>query len=281
MLITHYPDNSSYVTVERVQDGIITWRLNSYEALHHLEQFVEAYNFRYKGRPLVTIPNLIDAQADRRFDENQSSGLKIVCKRLNSMNADFKIFHPHNSEVVEALLDNVTIVDNSLLVSKVLGEFSAEARKTVKDYKKTSNMILMSSDAGGFKPLMKLCDSIGWEGDTFSASKARSWDVETGTKFSQKIDREDFKGQDIMIIDDLCVYGGTFKGLAKMLKARNCGKLYLVVSHLTVQNHKGGDTVFNYFDKVFTTNSKFDDYWIEGHQGQPVPPDNLTVVPLF
>ena len=75
-------------------------------------------------------------------------------------------------------------------------------------------VILMSSDAGGFKPLMKLCDNIGWEGKTFSASKYRSF-VDGKTKLSQRVDREDFGGKDILIIDDICVYGGTFKGLSK------------------------------------------------------------------
>ena len=34
----------------------------------------------------------------------------------------------------------------------------------------------MSSDAGGFKPLMKLCNQIKWKGETASCSKARYWE---------------------------------------------------------------------------------------------------------
>ena len=29
------------------------------------------------------------------------------------MKANFKIFHPHNPEVVESLIDNVEIIDNT------------------------------------------------------------------------------------------------------------------------------------------------------------------------
>ena len=139
----------------------------------------------------------------------------------------------------------------------------------------------MSSDAGGFKPLIKLCKQINWQGETYSASKARDKD-----KLIQIVDRTDFQGKDILIIDDICVYGGTFKGLATMLKQKNCGKLYLAVSHMTVQN-LGKDLVTNYFDKVFTTNSKFNSYIYKtmdknhGLLDTLMQPKNLQIINLF
>ena len=57
-----------------------------------------------------------------------------------------------------------------------------------------------------------------------------------------------------MIIDDICVKGGTFVGLAKMLKERNCGNLYLAVSHMTVTDFNEELTYL--YDEVFITNSK-------------------------
>ena len=144
-----------------------------------------------------------------------------------------------------------------------MGEYTSET-ETQWDKILESNLILMSSDAGGFKPLMKLCDKLGWQGETSSASKSRKY-VNGKSELTQVLDRDDFKGKDILIIDDICVYGGTFKGLAKMLDERNCGKLFLAVSHMTVLE-LGKDTVGNYFDRVFTTNSKFEeDYTSEGN----------------
>jgi ribose-phosphate pyrophosphokinase len=263
MKINKYPDGTSYVETEHSGEGIINWKLNSYNDLWQLNQFVDAYNNKYHQQPLIIIPNLIDAQADRRFAENQSSGLKLVCKFLNEMNANFKIFHPHNPEVVEALMDNVEIIDNYDFIIKVLTKIDSR------------NPILMSSDAGGFKPLMKLCDQIDWKGNTYSASKAR-----TDKGMVQLIDILDFEGRDILIIDDICVYGGTFKGLSKKLNARNCGKLFLAISHMTVQN-LGKDPVTNYFDKVFTTNSKFDSYYPPGDGNLGNQPKNLEIIKLF
>jgi ribose-phosphate pyrophosphokinase len=270
MKINKYPDGTSYVN--NTQLGEQVFRINSYEDLWHLNQFVDAFHSQHdtlttKIRPNIIIPNLIDAQADRRFNKGESSGLKLVLKFLNGLDANFKIFHPHNQEVVENALENVQIIDNSEFIQKVLSslvfdEFRQSDFSDIEYYRDhvsniSDKLILMSSDAGGFKPLMKLCDKIKWKGETFSAAKARSWDRIDGTKFVQQINRDDFGGKDILIIDDICVYGGTFKGLSKLLKERNCGKLYLAVSHMTVQN-LGEDPVTNYFDKVFTTDSKYE-----------------------
>ena len=274
MKINKYPDGTSYVSDISVK-LYITFRINSYEDLWHLNQYIEAYNSVHETPLTVTIPNLLDAQADRRFNEGESSGLKLVCNFLNGINAKFKIFHPHNPEVVEALIDNVKIIDNQFFITKVITGIDRTYKNTKLNPK--NNLILMSSDAGGFKPLMKLCDKIGWDGETFSASKAR-----TKNDMEQRVDREDFGGKDILIIDDISVYGGTFKGLAKKLRERNCGKLYLAVSHMTVQN-LGNDPVTNYFDKVFTTNSKFDEepYYHGSYGDEDVELTNLEIIKLF
>jgi ribose-phosphate pyrophosphokinase len=277
--ITKYPDGTSYVDIGINRTGFITFRVNTYEDLWHLNQLVDAYN-NIGVRPTVTIPNLIDAQADRRFDEGQSFGLKLVCKLLNSMDADFKIFHPHNSEVVEALLDNVKVINNSQFIIDVLRNITNKnltfSDKLTLGGFGLEDLVLMSADAGGFKPLMKLCDEISWGGQVHSCSKGRSY--QNGkSELTQRIGLDNFGGKDILIVDDICVYGGTFKGLAKLLRQRNVGKLYLAVSHLTIQNHNN-DSVFKYFDRVFSTSSKFDNYWVPNSKGEATTPENLTLI---
>lgn len=275
MKINKYPDGTSYINDVNTLGHEFIYRINNYENLWQLNQLIDAYHSNRSVTPTIIIPNLIDAQADKRFNIGESSGLKLVCKFLNEMKANFKIFHPHNPEIVEALMDNVEIIDNSKFIEEVLYSGIPINITTMKH----SNLILMSADAGGFKPLMKLCDNIKWKGETFSASKAR-----LSKGMVQIIGCEDFNGKDILIIDDISIYGGTFKGLAKMLKKRNCGRLYLAVSHMTVQN-LGDDPVTNYFDKVFTTNSKFDNYTnntgFEEGRSDTSQPVNLEIIKLF
>jgi ribose-phosphate pyrophosphokinase len=277
MEIIKYPDGSSYVQ-ERNSPGFATFKINSYEDLWHLNQYVDAYNNFNKGgmRPIITIPCLIDAQADRRFNIGESSGLKLVCQFLNNMNADFKIFHPHNPEIVEALMDNVEIIDNTQFINKVLAKLTRETKvgqRYFTDYylnnqELKDSLILMSSDAGGFKPLMKLCDKIGWQGETYSASKARLWDGEK-SNLVQQIQCEDFEGKDILIIDDILVGGKTFLGIAELLQTKNVGKLYLAVSHITIPTPN--KDLEKYFTKIFTTDSKGLNYNL----------NNLEVINIF
>ena len=243
-----YPDGSSYVEVKSFSPQI-EFRINSYEDLWTLIQIKDVYD--YNGYPLnITIPCLLDAQADRRFNSNESHNLKLVLYHLRKLNFEsITILHPHNQEVVEAILPNVKILDNSYFIQQVISKIPVG----LEDIGKDNHLILMSTDAGGFKPLMKLCDKIGWKGETFSASKSRKYE-DGKSVLTQQIDRQDFGGKDILIIDDICVKGGTFVGLAKMLKERNVGKLYLAISHLTVPNPN--PELVDLYDTIFTTNSK-------------------------
>lgn len=245
-----YPDGSSYVVVEDFPPHL-EFRINTYEDLWTLTQIKDVYD--HNNRPLsVTIPCLLDAQADRRFADNQPHSLKLLLKHLNSLQfEDIEIFHPHNAEVVEAMLDKVTILDNSKFINTVLFDIKTP-HSALTQFKNENSLILMSTDAGGFKPLMKLADKLNWKGEVYSASKSRS--TEIPGLLHQQVDRQDFQGKDILIIDDICVKGGTFVGLAKMLKTRNCGKLYLAVSHMTVLDFNEELTLL--YDTVFTTNSK-------------------------
>jgi len=273
MEIIKYPDKSSYVTVDPKEKGKnIIFKINSYEDLWHLNQYVDALN-NVGVTPHIIIPCLIDAQADKRFANNQSSGLLLVTRLLNSMKATFTIFHPHNPEVLESLMPNVKIINNTEYIKTVL-------KKLGQTDGTDESMILMSSDAGGFKPLMNLCKELNWKGLTYSAAKHRSWSLADGTKFIQEIGRRDFEKKDILIIDDLCIYGGTFKGLSSILRDRNVGNLYLATTHATIQN-LGDDPVTNYFDRVFFTNSKHDSYGTSDKSEELKPIGNLDVLDLF
>ena len=248
----NYPDGSSYVEVESFPPQI-EFRINSYEDLWTLTQIKDVYD--YNGKPLsVTIPCLLDAQADRRFERNQSHNLKLILYQLARLSFEnITIFHPHNSEVVESILNRVNILDNGYFIEQVINRIGLMNQVVEGVRADISNTVLMSTDAGGFKPLMKLADKIQWKGETFSASKSRKYE-DGKSKLIQQIDRQDFEGKDILIVDDICVNGGTFIGLAKMLKERNVGKLYLAVSHLTIPNPN--PELINLYDTIFTTNSK-------------------------
>lgn len=265
--INKYPDGTSYAKIEQF-DKEFTFRVNNYEDLWHLKQITDAYN--HNGLvPTITIPWLIDEQADDRFNSNESFGLKLVCDFLNGMNADFKIFHPHNPSIVKALMSNLTIIDNSEFITIVLSKLN--------DKNITPTILL--PDGGAYKWGVKLMDKLGWRGDVIAAAKNRKFENNKSV-LTQQLPDYDFEGKSVIILDDISIVGGTFKGLSKMLKEKNCGKLYLAVSHMTVQN-LGEDPVTNYFDKVFTTNSKFDKYIEDDKISKYGQPQNLEIIELW
>lgn len=248
-----YPDGGVYAEIDDFTNTIITERINSYEDLFFIKSLKEICDYNKIENVELVIPCMFQQQHDRRFKENQSFELKNVCDFINSCNfSKVYVYHPH-SDVTQMGLNNVRIYDNSNFISKVLNDIKCEP-------------ILLSTDAGSYKWINKLADTIDFKGEVYGANKSRN--IETH-KLTQIIDRQDFKGKDILILDDLCVGGGTFIGLAKLLKERNVGKLYLAVSHITIKNPNKELEVL--YEKVYCTNSKYDQYEL----------NNLQIIKLF
>lgn len=258
MKIEEYPDKGKYVINDLNEESLI-YRINTYEDLFLLKSIKDS-NPNLKE---ITIPCMFQQQHDKRFNSNESFELKIVCDFINSCKfKKVKIFHPH-SDVTPALINNCEVISNEELIRNVFHCLLEEPKYDYDSETLENNLVLMSSDAGGFKPLIKLCKQLDWKGETYSASKSRERD-----KLIQVINKQDFQGRDILIIDDICVYGGTFIGLANLLKEKNIGKLYLAVSHITIGNPN--TELYSLFDRIFTTNSKGLEY-----------KTNLKVIKLF
>lgn len=271
--ISKYPDGASTVKVPSTLPRTSQFRIRSYEDLWHLTQYVDVENNHHGRRPEILIPNLFGSQADDRFAPYESFDLKLILKHLNNLNADFLIFHPHNPTAIRFGADNCKVLPNNRLVSMVLERLRLNG--TTQD-----DLVMMSTDSGGFKPMMKLVDDIKFRGEVFNASKSRKWNIDTErSELTQAVDRRDFGGKDILLVDDLCIRGGTFIGLAKILKDRNVGKLFICVSHMTLpQQH---EELYEVYDEVFTSNSVYDSYFpIRGKFGFDQA-KNLTVFEIF
>ena len=248
-----YPDGTVYAQITDFKDPVITERINTYEDLFFIRSLKDICDFNQIQNVVLRIPCMFQQQHDRRFETNQSFELKLVCDFINSCNfARVYVFHPHSDATLMGL-NNSRVIDNSVFIDDVLEDIG-------------SKPIFLSTDAGSFKWINKLADILHHEAGVYAASKSR--DLVTH-KLTQTIDKEDFEGADILVLDDLCVYGGTFVGLAKLLKEKNAGKLYLAVSHITVQNPN--KELENLYERVYCTNSKYDNYDLS----------NLTVIKEF
>lgn len=254
----YYPDGFSYISLENtsVEEETITFRVNSYDDLWILHQIVNAYN-SLKVKLNVIIPCLPDAQADRRFEINQSSGLKLVLDFLAKLSVEsLSIFHPHNPEVVEALLPKTCILP--------------PYRYDIK-----SDVVILSPDAGAYKWVSKVYSDH--EGYILSASKSRSWQ-DGKSILTQQLPKFDFREKKVAVVDDLMVGGGTFLGLGKLLLEEGASEIELYVSHITVQ--KLNKEVFNLFKKVTCTNSKYSEYFAP-YGSRFAQPSNLDIKKIF
>lgn len=240
-----YPDGSIYASIEyEIKDYSsvnpiinVEQRINSYEDLWFVGCIKNALdNKRYMAN--LIIPSMWEQQADRRFDEGESFGLKQVCEFINSLNFEkVFVYHPH-SDVTAALLNNCEILSPANFFINVLTDINTEP-------------VIISPDAGAFK----------W---VFKIFREQNVEIECGSKVREKnelinvVNRVDFGGKDVLIVDDICVNGGTFINIANIIKDRNIRNLYLAVSHMTVK--KPRPELESLFHRIYTTNSKYDSY---------------------
>ncbi len=250
-----YPDGGVYAVVSDFSNPVITERINSYEDLFFIKSLKETCDHNHIEKVVLNIPCMFQQQHDRRFHENESFELKIVAEFINSCNFyDVNIFHPH-SDVTQGNINHCHAIDNSKFITQVL-----------KDLPIDNKPVLLSTDGGSFKWINKLADVIEFTGEVYGASKSR--DVVTH-KLVQMLDRQDFGGRDVLVVDDILVGGATFIGLAQLLRERNIGKLYAAVSHTTIKSPR--KELESLYDHIFTTNSKFDEYDLS----------NITVINMF
>lgn len=196
----------------------------------------------------VFIPYMAYQQADRDFSVGESFSLKTVIFLLNSLSVNkFIVYDPH-SDVTPALLRNCSVIDNSDFVRDTVDNilFSMNTKE--------EDLIMLSPDAGAYKKIGKLTDKISFKGELVAANKYR--EISTGDIQSLELSKQDFNSKDVLIVDDICVGGRTFVELAKKLKERNAGNLYLAISHGVFSN--GLKELNQYFTKIFVTNSRLD-----------------------
>jgi ribose-phosphate pyrophosphokinase len=186
----------------------------------------------------VLMPYLPYARQDRVMVEGEPLSVKVIADIINSQGySKVTVYDPH-SDVAMALINNSRAIPNYDFVSSVIEDDS----------------LIISPDAGAYKKIFKLCDEINYKGQIVLCNKIR--DVNTGFIKSITVDQGDLLGKDCYIIDDICDGGGTFNLLARELKLRNCGKVFLVVSHGIFS--VGLKELCDNLDHIYTTNSFMD-----------------------
>ena len=184
----------------------------------------------------LVVPYFPAARQDRVMVAGESLSVKVYADLINAQNYRSVTILDAHSEVTPALLSRVKNISNHQFVTTCL--------QNKKDY------VLISPDGGALKKVYKLAQFLNGV-PVVECSKLR--DVKTGKLSGFKVYTDDLEGKTCVIVDDICDGGGTFLGLAKELKEKNCGELILIVTHGIFS--KGLDKLTEVFDKVFSTDS--------------------------
>lgn len=216
---------------------IITHRVNRFQAMGEILLAADALKRAGVKHLELYIPYFPAARQDRVMVPGEPLTVKIMADLLNAQGFEkVTVFDPH-SDVTAAVLHNCKTLNNHKFIARCTEQLPED-------------LLLVSPDGGALKKIYKLAQYLG-KFEVVECSKSRN--VRTGEITNFTVYSDDLQGRPCLLVDDICDGGGTFLGLAKQLKAKNAGPLYLAVSHGIFS--KGFDALFAVFDTVFATNS--------------------------
>jgi ribose-phosphate pyrophosphokinase len=227
--------------LEDVDSAIISVFFENDSDLVTLLMYVDSLKRMGCKQMFLEIAYFPGARQDRVCARGEALSVKVYADLINSMNFQWvKIFDPH-SDVTGAVLNNVVIVNNHEFIQGIINDLNKE-------------FILISPDAGSNKKIYDLSKNLGGL-PVIRCDKLRN--VKTGEIIESIVyaDEQQINGKNLLIVDDICSRGGTFKALAKKLKTMNPSSIYLAVSHfegnanLTEMKECG-------IDGIYTTDSK-------------------------
>lgn len=164
--------------------------------------------------------------------------LKYVCNIINRLGfSQVRIADPH-SNVVTALLNKCTPF-----------YFNSEI---VRICETTNTDYVFYPDNGAVKKYTE-CLDIG-DIPYFYGNKKR--ELSTGKIANYElVNAPDINGKNILIIDDICVKGGTFILAAKALKEAGAKTVNLFVTHLEKAVYDGDLLTTDWVDRIYTANT--------------------------
>ena len=164
--------------------------------------------------PSLYLPYLPHARMDRVKNEEDVFTLKYFCEVINSLNFERVICYDIHSSVGAALLNNC---ENRLPISEINAVINAITNDV--------DPVLCYPDEGAMKRY-----STHFQRPYAFGIKRRNW--QTGKiEGLSIINDETVAGRDVLIVDDICSYGGTFMYTAQALKNAGAKRVFLFITH--------------------------------------------------
>ena len=253
--LSKFPDNSiKFMLKEDIENRftsvptiVVRTRLISNDDIIALALVKDVIDNKYVNvKTILKIDYMMYQQDDRRFKTEESFGLKVISNFINTMKWDkVEIFHPHSDKV--EFIDNCIIKDNQSFIKDCIQDLRV-GKEIFQDSTGLKPEWIIP-DAGAFKTQFKQIQNIEYP-SFISCMKSRN---HTTGEIETIVPAGNLYGKDCFIVDDICLGGRTFIQIAQKLKEKNCGKLYLIVSHGVF--NQGIEHLLEYFEGIYTTDS--------------------------
>lgn len=170
----------------------------------------------------LNVSYLLGARMDRRIGPGQPFSLDVVAGMLQSGiagRAELRILDPH-SKVTLTLLPGAKILQPDALIKMVLLRIEqAEAQQPV----------VVIPDAGAIDRTLGILERLNAAHSVAYCTKVR--DEKTGKLSGFALNKGEVNGRVVVIVDDICDGGGTFSGIADVLRNQGATKVHLCVTH--------------------------------------------------
>jgi ribose-phosphate pyrophosphokinase len=189
------------------------------------------------------LPFVPFARQDRVCEPGEPLSVKVFADMLNNQKYDRVFVYDPHSDVAPALINNCCVIKNHQFVREVRAEILGNA-------KSYSDLLFISPDAGSYKKIFNTVKELHHTGKIVICDKVR--DTATGQIIQTTVNTDDLEGKDVLIVDDICDGGRTFIEIAKELRKRNAGHVFLAVTFGIFSN--GFDDLLQWFDRIYCTN---------------------------
>ncbi len=248
--VNHFPDGTLLLketvvgnTPKEQKSAVITWNFENNEEL--LVLYFLTRHLQTAGVADITLymPYIPNARQDRVKQAEDVFTLKYFAELINSLHfAKVQVLDAH-SNVSLALLDRVELMTPLPYIRKAMEQIRQENKKTP---------LMFYPDEGAGKRYSSMIEAPYCFG-----IKQRDWSTGEIKGLSVAGECERIVGSDVLIVDDICSYGGTFFHSARKLKELGAGKIYLFVSHCEISILEGEVLKSGLLERVYTTDSIF------------------------
>lgn len=257
--IGHFPDGTLLMKEDtrKIADIdtelVIRWNYENNEellALYFLTRHIRAAGITNIVLDMPYIPN---ARQDRVKNPEDVFTLKYFAELINSLEyKEVRVLDAH-SNVSLALLDRVKLISPEAYINKAIETIAKERGR---------EPLMFYPDEGAGKRYGGMiakpyCFGI----------KKRDWSTGQIKELTVTGETEMIHGSDVLIVDDICSFGGTFLASALKLKELGAVDIYLYVSHLESAVLKGELIQCKHIKKIYTTDSIWNDECIENIKG--------------